>query len=78
MPEDIELNVNNDTLTISGEKGFSNEVKRVAMADESDVSKRGPVRPSLEELMAESSAHQPRPGVVEGQPRPARLFLTTQ
>jgi HSP20 family protein len=26
-PEDIELNVNNDTLTISGEKRFSNEVK---------------------------------------------------
>jgi HSP20 family protein len=26
-PEDIELNVNNDTLTISGEKRFSSEVK---------------------------------------------------
>ena len=26
-PEDIELNVNNDTLTISGEKRLSNEVK---------------------------------------------------
>ena len=26
-PEDIELNVNNDTLTISGEKKFSGEVK---------------------------------------------------
>jgi HSP20 family protein len=26
-PEDIELTVNNDTLTISGEKRFSNEVK---------------------------------------------------
>jgi HSP20 family protein len=26
-PEDIELNVNNDTLTISGEKQFSSEVR---------------------------------------------------
>lgn len=26
-PEDIELNINNDTLTISGEKRLSNEVK---------------------------------------------------
>jgi len=27
VPDDIELSVNNDTLTISGEKRFSNEVK---------------------------------------------------